>query len=113
MDIPQGDRLEAEMRGFNQKVAAQKEQIDALVDFRLDAQEDQYNLHKMLKQMNNELQEEKARSQERFEQMGWQRQQDKRDYDELLDEYKSLLDDQGKLVNDYKEALDAVSVWFL
>ena len=43
--------------------------------------------------------------------MSWQRQQDKRDYDELLDEYKRLLDDQGKLVNDYKEALDAVSVW--
>ena len=94
MDILQGDRLEAKMRGFNQKVAAQKEQIDALVDFRLDAQEDQYNLHKMLKQMNDELQEEKVRNQERFDQMSWQRQQDKRDYDELLDEYKRLLNDQ-------------------
>ena len=61
--------------------------------------------------MNDELQEEKVRNQERFEQMGWQRQQDKRDYDELLDEYKRLLGDQGKLINDYKEALDAVSVW--
>src|ERR1700679_3998194 len=99
------------MRGFNQKVAAQKEQIDALVDFRLDAQEDKSTLHKMLKKMNNELQEEKTHNQERFEQMSWQRQQDKRDYDELLNEYKRLLDDQGKLVNDYKEALDAVSVW--
>src|ERR1700679_2598354 len=99
------------MRGFNQKVAAQKEQSDALVDFRLDAQEDQYNLHKMLTQMNDELQEEKVRNQERFEQIGSQTQQGKRDHDELLDEYKRLLEDQGKLINDYKEALDAVSVW--
>src|ERR1700679_2878721 len=99
------------MRGFNQVAAAQKEWVDALVDFCLDAQEDQYTLHKMLKQLNYELQEEKVRNQERFDQMGWQRQQDKRDYDELLDKYKRLLDDQGKLINDYKEALDAVSVW--
>ena len=101
------------MRGFNQVAAAQKERVDALVDFCLDAQEDQYTLHKMLKQMNDEFQEEKIRNQERFDQMGWQRQQDKRDYDELLDKYKRLLDDQGKLVNNYKEALDAVSVWTL
>src|ERR1700679_3004057 len=98
------------MRGFNQVAAAQKERVDALVDFCLDAQEDQCTLHKMLKQMNDELPEEKIRNQERFDQMGWQRQQDKRDYDELLNEYKRLLNDQGKLIDDYKEALDSVSV---
>src|ERR1700679_655351 len=99
------------MRCCNQVAAAQKERVDALVDFHLDAQEDQYTLHKMLKQMNDEFQEEKICNQERFDQMSWQRQQDKRDYDELLDKYKRLLADQGKLINDYKEALDAVSVW--
>ena len=61
------------MRGFNQKVAAQKEQIDALVDFRLDAQEDQQTLYKMLMKMNDEFQEEKTHSQERFGQLNWQR----------------------------------------
>src|ERR1700679_3230390 len=99
------------MRGFNQEAAAQKERVDALVEFGLDAQRDHQTLYKMLTKINNKFQEEKTRSQERFDQMNWQRQQDKRDYDELLDKYRRLLDDQGKWVNDYKEALDGVSVW--
>ena len=42
------------MRGFNQVVAAQKERVDALVDFRLNAQEDQHTFYKMLKEMNDD-----------------------------------------------------------
>lgn len=92
-------------------VAAQKERVDALVDFHLDAQEDQQTLHQLLNELSAELRKEKVNSEERFRQLQWQRQQDINQHHELIEEFKRLLDESHAVSNDYKLALEAVSTF--
>lgn len=83
--------------------------MDALVEFRVDQQEDSKSLYDMLKVFNDDLQQEKAENMEVLAALRLQREQDIQQHCELIEEFRRLLDESHKVSNDYKLALDAVS----